>query len=101
MSSCGRSSPGGRRWCGREGAEDRGPQAAAQGRPEVTGSPSEVRVTTPVFEGPIDLLLTLANRRQVDLNQIRLADLTSDYLAAIQTAASEHTPEQMASFLVV
>ena len=45
---------------------------------------AEHRVQTAVFDGPIDLLLTLAQRKQVDLNQVRLADLTTEYLEAMR-----------------
>jgi segregation and condensation protein A len=65
---------------------------------------TELRVKTAVFEGPIDLLLTLAQRRQLDLNQLRLADLTADYLAEIgldDSGVARRPPEEMAVFLVV
>ena len=64
----------------------------------------DMRVQTPAFEGPIDLLLTLAQRQQVDLNQVRLADLAWDYLAGIRTDAAggaARPPEEVAAFLVV
>ena len=59
-----------------------------------------LRVHTDVFEGPIDLLLTLAQRREVDLNQVRLADLTWDYLEGLQ-AGQRRPAEEMAAFLLV
>ncbi|HEV1998475.1 MAG TPA: segregation/condensation protein A [Candidatus Dormibacteraeota bacterium] len=59
-----------------------------------------LRVKTDVFEGPVDLLLTLAQRHQVDLNQVRLADLTWDYLASLQTGR-RRPAEEMAAFLLV
>ena len=59
-----------------------------------------LRVKTDVFEGPIDLLLTLAQRRQVDLNEVRLGDLTADYLAALEGEAGVRPAEEMAAFLV-
>jgi len=49
-------------------------------------------------------MLTLAQRRELDLNQLRLADITADFLQAISTgSASGHplAPEEMAAFLVV
>jgi segregation and condensation protein A len=63
----------------------------------------DVRVQTAVFEGPIDLLLTLAQRQQVDLNQVRLGELAWDYLNSIKAGAGGRTrsPEEMAAFLVV
>ncbi|MGI8607784.1 MAG: segregation and condensation protein A [Candidatus Dormibacteria bacterium] len=59
-----------------------------------------LRVKTAVFEGPIDLLLTLAQRHQVDLNQVRLADLTWDYLESLK-GDRRRPAEEMAAFLVV
>jgi segregation and condensation protein A len=64
-------------------------------------SPQEIRVRTPVFEGPIDLLVTLAQRHELDLNQVRLADLTAEYLRSIETADPAPAPDEMAAFLVV
>src|SRR5438552_3300482 len=64
----------------------------------------DLRVQTPVFEGPIDLLLSLAQRQQLDLNQVRLADLAWDYLAGVQAdsaAGAARAPEEVAAFLVV
>jgi segregation and condensation protein A len=62
-----------------------------------------VHVKTSVFEGPVDLLLTLATRQQVDLNQVRLGDLAWDYLNSIRNedGGRARTPEEMAAFLVV
>jgi len=63
----------------------------------------DVRVRSEVFDGPIDLLLTLAQRQQVDLNQVRLGDLAWDYLQRLSSDAGTRapTPEAMAAFLVV
>ncbi len=59
-----------------------------------------LRVRTDVFEGPIDLLLTLAQRQQVDLNQVRLADLTWDYVGSL-AGGPRRPAEEMAAFLLV
>ena len=61
----------------------------------------DVQVATPVFTGPIDLLLTLATRQEVDLNLVRLADLTGPYLAAMESQDPAPAPEEMAAFLLV
>ena len=37
-------------------------------------------VRTPVFEGPLDLLLQLVNRHQIDVTAMRLSDLVTEYL---------------------
>lgn len=60
-----------------------------------------LRVRTDVFEGPIDLLLTLAQRQQVDLNQVRLADLTWGYLEGLAEGGRRRPAEEMAAFLLV
>jgi segregation and condensation protein A len=63
----------------------------------------DVRVRSEVFDGPIDLLLALAQRQQVDLNQVRLGDLAWGYLQGLgsEGGAAGRTPEAMAAFLVV
>jgi segregation and condensation protein A len=56
-------------------------------------------VRSPAFEGPIELLLTLATRAEVDLKAIPLASLTDDYLQAIER---ERPPlDRLAAFLVI
>jgi segregation and condensation protein A len=56
-------------------------------------------VRTPAFDGPIELLLTLAQRAEVDLKAIPLASLTDDYL---KTITQERPPlERLAAFLVI
>ena len=56
-------------------------------------------VRTAAFDGPIELLLSLAQRAEVDLRAIPLASLTDDYLRAIE----EKRPplDQLAAFLVI
>lgn len=60
-----------------------------------------LRVHTEVFDGPIDLLLTLAHRNQVDLNRVRLADLTWEYLDSLGQRDRQKPAEEMAAFLLV
>jgi segregation and condensation protein A len=56
------------------------------------------RVATTVFEGPLELLLALAEREEVDIFQVSLARITDAYLAEI---AQRDTPDaqEMAEFL--
>lgn len=68
--------------------------------PSAPAANERLRVKTDVFEGPVDLLLTLAQRHQVDLNQVRLGDLTWDYLDSLQ-AGRGRPAEEMAAFLLV
>jgi len=41
-------------------------------------------VSTAVFEGPLDLLLQLITRHQVDVTEVRLADIVTEYLAYLE-----------------
>jgi segregation and condensation protein A len=41
-------------------------------------------VHTAVFEGPLDLLLQLITRRQVDITAVNLVDIVSEYLSVIE-----------------
>jgi segregation and condensation protein A len=57
-----------------------------------------LEVSTPVFEGPLELLLALTEREEVDIFKVPLALITDAYLTAI--AQREDTdPEEMAEFL--
>ena len=56
-------------------------------------------VRTPAFDGPIELLLTLAQRAEVDLKAIPLASLTDDYLRVI--AEDRPALDRLAAFLVI
>ncbi len=59
---------------------------------------ARLQVATPVFEGPLELLLALAEREDVDILQVPLATLTDAYLAAIAELRSPD-PVEMAEFL--
>src|ERR1700737_3978810 len=63
-----------------------------------TGARSRLDVKTPVFEGPLELLLALAEREEVDIFQVSLARVTDAYL--VELAAREVAdPQEMAEFL--
>ena len=68
------------------------------GRMDQPDVEARLRVATPVFEGPLELLLALAEREEVDLLQVPLARLTDGYLAAI-AAMPAPDPAEMAAFL--
>ncbi|HZU19238.1 MAG TPA: segregation/condensation protein A [Candidatus Dormibacteraeota bacterium] len=57
-----------------------------------------LEVTTPVFEGPLELLLALAEREEIDIFQVSLAALTDAYLAEI-ARLERGDPREMAEFL--
>src|ERR1700730_14898729 len=59
---------------------------------------ARLQVATPVFEGPLELLLAVAEREDVDILQVPLASLTDAYLGAIAALRSPD-PVEMAEFL--
>jgi segregation and condensation protein A len=63
-------------------------------------SPGTYQVTLPVFEGPLDLLLHLIEREELDITQVSLAQVTNQYLEYL-AAISERDPDSLADFLVV
>ena len=58
------------------------------------------RVSLPVFEGPLDLLLNLIEREELDITTISLARVADQYLAYMSTI-EEVGPANLAEFLVV
>lgn len=57
-----------------------------------------LEVATPVFEGPLELLLALVEREEVDVFEVRLASLTEAYLDEIANL-EQRDPAEMAEFL--
>lgn len=55
-------------------------------------------VTTPVFEGPLELLLALAERQEIDILEVSLAELTDPYVAGV-AAMERIEPGDVADFL--
>lgn len=47
--------------------------------------PGNLHVTTPVYEGPLDLLLDLIEKRKLLINDISLASVTDEFLSRIQS----------------
>jgi segregation and condensation protein A len=58
------------------------------------------QVTLPVFEGPLDLLLHLIEREELDITRVSLAQVTNQYLEYL-ARISERDPDNLAGFLVV
>jgi segregation and condensation protein A len=66
----------------------------------ITESSSAYQVALPVFEGPLDLLLHLIEREELDITQVSLAQVTNQYLEYL-AQISERDPDNLADFLVV
>jgi segregation and condensation protein A len=63
-------------------------------------SPDDYIVTTDLFEGPLDLLLDLIEKAQLDITRLALAQVTDQYLAYLHKI-SEQNAEEVSSFLVI
>jgi len=58
------------------------------------------QVATPVFEGPLDLLLNLIERAELDITKLALAQVTDQYLAYLENL-SQRSADQVSAFLVI
>jgi segregation and condensation protein A len=57
-------------------------------------------IELPVYQGPLDLLLELIERAELDITRIALAQVTDQYLAYLEQFTEYHL-EDLASFLVI
>ncbi len=57
-------------------------------------------VKTPVFEGPLDLLLSLIEKRKLLINDVSLASVADDYMAHLQTTEKFPTHD-VAQFVLI
>jgi len=57
-------------------------------------------VATPVYEGPLDLLLQLIERAELDITRLALAQVTDQYLEHLHKL-QEHAAEEVSAFLVI
>ncbi len=58
------------------------------------------RVSTPVYEGPLDLLLDLIERAELDITSLALAQVTDQYLAYL-SQLQDRDADQVSAFLVI
>lgn len=58
-------------------------------------------VNTPVYEGPLDLLLQLIERAELDITAIALAAVTDQYLTYIRALQNDARPDEISAFLVI
>lgn len=57
-------------------------------------------VSTPVYAGPLDLLLELIEHAELDITSFALAAVTDQYLNYLQSM-EEHDPAEVSAFLVI
>lgn len=62
---------------------------------------SSYKVQTPLYEGPLDLLLSLIERAELDITTISLAMVTDQYLSYIHSLEEKASPEEISAFLVI
>lgn len=70
----------------------------------IANSPSyerEYKVSTPLFEGPLDLLLQLIEKAELDITKISLAQVTDQYLDHLKRIKEYALPEEVSGFLVI
>ncbi len=61
---------------------------------------SAYNISTPVYEGPLDLLLQLIERAELDITRLALAQVTDQYLAHLREV-KQRAPEEVSAFLVI
>jgi segregation and condensation protein A len=66
----------------------------------ILGHKSNYTVQLPVYEGPLDLLLNLIERAELEITTVSLALLTDQYLAYIHGLAQAR-PDEISAFLVI
>ena len=76
-----------------------GPLTAEEPAPRNGGEAFHVRLEN--FEGPFDLLLTLIGRRQLDVTEVALSQVTDDFIAHLAAAGDHFDLGQATEFLVV
>jgi segregation and condensation protein A len=65
-----------------------------------TESQPAYQVSLPVFEGPLDLLLHLIQREELDITLVSLAQVTNQFLEYL-SQVEERDPDVLADFLVI
>lgn len=66
---------------------------------EPTEAGARYRVDTPVYQGPIDGLVALAQRGEVDLAQVQVSEITADYRRHLDAADPKPEAREVADFL--
>lgn len=64
------------------------------------GKPDHYRISTGVYEGPLDLLLDLIEKSELDITRVALAQVTDQYLSYLNQL-EDKDPTEISYFLVV
>ncbi|RME71153.1 MAG: chromosome segregation protein ScpA, partial [Chloroflexi bacterium] len=63
-------------------------------------SPQSYTVELPIFQGPLDLLLSLIEQQELDITKISLAQVTDQYLAYLDVIRDTN-PDEITDFLII
>ena len=58
-------------------------------------------ISTPIFEGPLELLLHLIEKNELDITKVALAKVTDEFLAQVNVLREKMQIEVVADFLAV
>src|SRR5579864_3304280 len=61
---------------------------------------SELQITQQEYEGPLDVLLLLLQKRELDITSVSISMITGDFLEYVETVG-EHNPGLLGEFLAV
>lgn len=67
---------------------------------DISNNGNSYTIELPNFEGPLDLLLLLIEREELDITRISLARVTDQYLAYLEVL-KEVNPDELTDFLVI
>lgn len=59
-----------------------------------------IEINTPLYEGPLDLLLDLIERAELDITKLAVAKVTEQFLAYLE-GMEERDPEEVSAFLLM
>ncbi|KQO65219.1 segregation and condensation protein A [Curtobacterium sp. Leaf261] len=65
------------------------------------GAPTGFRVRLGNFDGPFDLLLSLITKHQLDITEVALSVVTTEFIAYVRAAESQDELDEASEFLVV
>lgn len=60
----------------------------------------DYKVATPVYQGPLDLLLSLIEKAELDITKVALAEVTDQYLTHMRSLSIQNA-EEVSAFLVI
>ena len=67
---------------------------------DLSYSPNTYKIDTPVYQGPLDLLLQLIENAELDITTLALATVTDQYLKHLEVM-QDLPPDEISAFLVI